>query len=241
MNSRRVLPSSVAGELRLRLDRGEYKPGGRLPSEPALAASLGVSRPTLREAIALLIAEGWLVRRHGSGTYVAHHPPLPQSLDVNHGIRALISQSGREVETVDVQYSVIPACHELSSRLGVNTGHPIEVLDRVRTADGRRVVHSLDHVPSGILPAGSVAHPLASLHELMLRAGRPVVHGEARLQAVAATTKVARALRVGRGSPIMRIAQVDIDISGIAVVYSVAHYLPDAFEMTLRRRGPHSG
>ena len=43
----------------------------RLPSERRLAASLGVSRPTLRAVIDELVREGLLLRRHGSGTYVA--------------------------------------------------------------------------------------------------------------------------------------------------------------------------
>src|ERR1700741_3157448 len=45
--------------------------GDALPPEPPLAASLGVSRPTLRAVIDELVREGLLLRRHGSGTYVA--------------------------------------------------------------------------------------------------------------------------------------------------------------------------
>jgi GntR family transcriptional repressor for pyruvate dehydrogenase complex len=50
---------------------GGYRPGDRLPPERELAQSLGLSRPTVREAIRRLIESGLLESRHGSGTYVA--------------------------------------------------------------------------------------------------------------------------------------------------------------------------
>ena len=53
--------------------------GDALPSERRLAEELGVSRPTLRQAIDGLVADGLLDRRHGSGTYVAQ-PRIAVSL-----------------------------------------------------------------------------------------------------------------------------------------------------------------
>src|SRR6187551_1380555 len=53
------------------LVRDELLVGDALPSERRLATDLGVSRPTLRNVIDELVREGLLLRRHGSGTYVA--------------------------------------------------------------------------------------------------------------------------------------------------------------------------
>jgi len=52
--------------------RGVLRPGERLPSERDLAERLGVSRPSVREAIATLVAQGLLNTRAGSGIYVAN-------------------------------------------------------------------------------------------------------------------------------------------------------------------------
>ena len=52
----------------------EVKPGDRLPSERELAAMLGVSRLSVREAIKALEAQGWLRVRHGLGVFVASRP-----------------------------------------------------------------------------------------------------------------------------------------------------------------------
>jgi GntR family transcriptional repressor for pyruvate dehydrogenase complex len=64
------LADSVAAELERRILEGSLKPGDRLPSERALALDLGVSRPSLREAIQKLVSKGLLSTRHGGGTHV---------------------------------------------------------------------------------------------------------------------------------------------------------------------------
>jgi GntR family transcriptional regulator, transcriptional repressor for pyruvate dehydrogenase complex len=55
--------------------RGEIQPGQRLPAERELATQLGVSRPSLREAIRALIALNILESRHGEGTFVSSLEP----------------------------------------------------------------------------------------------------------------------------------------------------------------------
>ena len=64
------LADTVAGELEKRILEGSLKPGDVLPSERDLALELGVSRPSLREAIQKLVAKGLLTTRHGCGTTV---------------------------------------------------------------------------------------------------------------------------------------------------------------------------
>ncbi|WP_109466087.1 FadR/GntR family transcriptional regulator [Albibacillus kandeliae] len=65
------LSTSVVRQIELLILRGILRPGERLPAERELAERLGVSRPSLREAIAELQDEGLLTARAGSGIYVA--------------------------------------------------------------------------------------------------------------------------------------------------------------------------
>jgi GntR family transcriptional repressor for pyruvate dehydrogenase complex len=64
------LSDTVAGELEKRILEGSLKPGDRLPAERNLALDLGVSRPSLREAIQKLVSKGLLTTKHGGGTVV---------------------------------------------------------------------------------------------------------------------------------------------------------------------------
>lgn len=64
----------IAEQLRSLIARGEFAPGGRLPAERDLAKQLGVSRPSVREALIALEVEGWVEVRTGSGVYVLERP-----------------------------------------------------------------------------------------------------------------------------------------------------------------------
>jgi GntR family transcriptional regulator, transcriptional repressor for pyruvate dehydrogenase complex len=81
MNQRRPpvarIADVIAGDLEARILEGSLKPGDRLPSERDLAAELGVSRPSLREAIQRLVSKGLLVTRHGGGTVVTDRLEAP--------------------------------------------------------------------------------------------------------------------------------------------------------------------
>ena len=76
----------IAEQLRSLMSGGEFKPGSRLPAERDLARQLGVSRPSVREALIALEVEGWVEVRTGSGVYVlarngaalnGHAPQVP--------------------------------------------------------------------------------------------------------------------------------------------------------------------
>jgi len=67
---RSTLVPQVIAQLQAQITSGEWAVGTRLPPEPELAATLGVGRNTLREAVLALVHAGLLERRQGSGTYV---------------------------------------------------------------------------------------------------------------------------------------------------------------------------
>ena len=67
----RRLYRQIADQLAALIEGGEYAPGGRLPPERDLAKQLGVSRPSVREALIALEVEGYVEVRMGSGVYVS--------------------------------------------------------------------------------------------------------------------------------------------------------------------------
>jgi len=64
------LSEEIVDQIKELISRGELNPGQRIPSERELASFLGVSRPSVREAIMVLEAMGFLESRQGGGTYV---------------------------------------------------------------------------------------------------------------------------------------------------------------------------
>jgi GntR family transcriptional repressor for pyruvate dehydrogenase complex len=66
----------VVSHIRNLIERGELRPGDRLPPERDLATQIGVSRPTVRVGLHALAAMGVVRSRHGSGTYIPEGPPI---------------------------------------------------------------------------------------------------------------------------------------------------------------------
>jgi DNA-binding FadR family transcriptional regulator len=69
----------ISDQLRTLILAGEFPVGSRLPSERDLAVQLGVSRPSLREALIALEVQGYIEVRMGSGIYVCESPPVSRT------------------------------------------------------------------------------------------------------------------------------------------------------------------
>ncbi len=88
----------LADLISARIRSGEYAPGSRIPSEHQLAAAHGLGRPTIRQALDMLIRKGLLTRRRGSGTYVLE-PQQEVDLFSLDGTSASFRKKGLAVET----------------------------------------------------------------------------------------------------------------------------------------------
>ena len=238
--ARRSLRHSLAQELRARIRAGEWRPGERIPSEPELARQETVSRSSMRAAITMLEEEGFVSRRHGSGTYVTHRPALPNELGRNFGVSRLIASEGLEPGTLEESSGTEPAPRAVAEILGIEEGARVSALRRVRTADGRRVVDVTDwcrveHLAPEDLPS------VGSIYAALAERGLAVDHGVAHLTPRNADGEVAERLGVPSGTLLLTIDQVDRTANGIAVLVSREHHLADAFTFTLLRRGPGDG
>jgi DNA-binding FadR family transcriptional regulator len=90
VDSRRLY-RQIADQITALIEKGEYTAGARLPPERDLARQLGVSRPSVREALIALEVEGYVEVRVGSGVYVrAPHPPPAEPLPADSGPFELI-------------------------------------------------------------------------------------------------------------------------------------------------------
>ena len=232
----------VRDELTQRIDRGLLPAGSRLPSEPALATELGVSRATLREALRALESEGLIRRMWGSGTFVTSGRRVANSLDLNFGVTDAIRAAGMTSGFGEGRHWFEPATVSEAARLELQPGSDVLIVERVRTADGKPVVLSRDILP------GHLIRDRVELAEEMLRRsiyevletelGIVIAYGVAAFRPVTADVTVARRLGVPRGELLLAVWQVDYVEDGTAVLSSYEYHLADAFEFTVLRRGP---
>jgi GntR family transcriptional regulator len=232
----------IAATLRERVLAGELPAGARLPSEPDLARSLGVSRSSLRSAIALLEAEGLLRRQHGSGTFISDQPLLRNDLSRNFGVADMIAATGLRPGTVDARAAREPAPTEVATAFEIEPGTPLSVLRRVRTANRRRVVESTDWCREEVLDPSELATLRdGSIYAALAEQGLAIHHGVASVSPTLAPADVARALRVPAGTLLLTLFQVDSTALGEVVLVSLEHHLAGAFDISVYRRGPDDG
>jgi DNA-binding GntR family transcriptional regulator len=233
------LRHQLAQELRGRIRSGDLAPGDKLPSEPELALDRAVSRSSVRAAITMLEEEGFVRRRHGSGTYVTHRPALPNDLSRNFGVSSLIASTGLEPGTAEETCELVAAPAPVAAALEVDVGTRVSSLHRVRTADGRRVVDSTDWCRSDHLNPDELRDiGDGSVYWALAERGLVAHHGVATLTPGNADAETARRLDVASGALLLTIEQLDTTAEGVPVLFSLEHHLADAFSFTVVRHGP---
>lgn len=238
------LASRVREEVRDRIRDGRLSDGVQLPPEVELAMSLGVSRTTVREALLQLEQEGLLIRRHGHGTFVRSSAVLRGSLNANLSATEVIRSHGMEPGTSHARIERRAAPLDIAEQLRVRPGTELIQLERVRTADGRPVIYTVDMIPAALFADSGVTpdlllDPGLSLYRLYAeRLRRSITDGQATIRLTRADERTAVRLGVPAGSPILRLEQIDSTAEGEPVLYSIESYVADTFEFSVHRRGP---
>ncbi|GLY64950.1 GntR family transcriptional regulator [Amycolatopsis taiwanensis] len=214
---------------------GVYQVGDRLPNEQEMCDRFGVSRVTVREAYRALTDDGYLSRRHGTGTFVARVPNR-HSLDLNLSYTAMIQDAGYTPSVKVVQQSQEVADEDTRELLQLDEGDKVLLLERVRYADDRPVVYSIDRVPLKIIPTSHVGEVGPSLFEFLENIRRGARNGRAKLLPVLATARESQYLSVPEGVPLLFFDEVDYDMSGQPVVASREWHTSNVFEMWINRR-----
>lgn len=239
LGARPLLTDVVRDGIRRSIFAHDLAPGAKLPNEDALAAEYRVSRATVREAVRGLVEEGYLVRRQGSGTYVTARPLLRNSLDTNFSYTAYLESTGVRAGRRILGLQTIPASAFVADRLRVDVGSGVVELRRVRTADDRPAIFSVDVLPAGIVDAERDRDALGgSIYALLASLGHPVGHGESIVTPAIADESLAAVLEVAPGTLLQHLEQVDVDVAGRRVMLSREWHVPSVIELRVYRRGP---
>jgi GntR family transcriptional regulator len=213
--------------------------GERLPAEPELAQSLGVSRATLREAMRSFEAQGLIRRRQGIGTFVvAHSQVIDSGLEVLESIETIARRIQLDVSMGELSVDTLAADAQQAEALGVPEGSQLVRVARVIHAENRPVAFLVDVLPADVLSPEDLKDGFTgSVLDWILRQGAVhLTNSYAEIQAVAASPEIARKLEIQRGDVLLLFtARLYSELNKV-VDYSQSYFLPGYFRFHVVRR-----
>lgn len=228
----------VHNALRTAILEGELVAGQRLPSESELSREHGVSRITVRQALADLQASGLVRTVNGRGSFVSE-PTLPGDHGPLVGALEAMRKRGFPARGRLVSHRTLSATDAVADLLNVPVGTPVGAV---------RVMRYCNEVPFALgtaytdpdlarrVAAENLAeHDLATVFSRFL--GIRIETTRVVVKAVPASAGLARSLRRDVGSPLLRILTVSLDYNQQVVSYADTMCNPDMmdYRVTLRR------
>lgn len=197
------LTEAAIRQIREMIAGGQLVPGSKLAPEAELAAALGASRNTVREAVRGLVTAGVLDVRRGDGTYVTSL--RPEQLLEGIGAAAELMAEGFSLELVQVRRILEPAATALAAlRIDEDALAELEtLLDRMRSAESEEALVQMDSDFHAVVAAASGNVTLASMlggvsiRTTRSRIWRGIIEDEAKSQTIAQHAEILRALREG--------------------------------------------
>ena len=213
--------------------------GDRLPAEPTLAKQLGVSRATLREAMRTFETQGLVHRRQGAGTFVIHPSQVIDSgLEVLESIETLARQLELPVAMGDLRTEYRPAASEEALALELDPDTRVLCITRPILVEGHPVAYLVDILLEDLLSPEELEQGFTgSVLDLLLKRGVPKLSSSrCEINAVTASSDIARAMRIQRGDVLLRFEARLFSVDGRVVDYSFSYFLPGYFRFNVVRR-----
>ncbi len=235
----------VRRDLLAAMATGALVAGQRIGGERALAVELGVSRSTLRQALAALEADG-AVRRtpgRGGGTFVTASSVGKVDRDLSRiiGVPELLRDQGFTSGSKVVSASVVAADAATARALRLAPGAFVCEVTRIRLADAMPISLETARLPAARF-AGLLELPLGgSLYQLLdERYGVRPSEADERIEVVPASADQGRVLGVATGAPLLAITRTSLDETGTPIEHSHDLFRADRTRITVRTRGASS-
>lgn len=222
------------------IESGTYRPGERLPPEVDLAAQLGVSRPTLREALFNLEREGVVVRKHGVGTFIASKPNsrLAGGLQRLESVLALAARQGMVAQVRGLSVKQVPADEELAEKLDIAPDTPLTRVQRTIVVKDRPAAYLVDYFSVNVISPGELGLFFSgSILDLLRQRDDVRVHEAlSQISAVNADSGLAEHLEIEPGRALLLLAETLFTEDNRPIEFSHNYFLPDLFQFHVLRR-----
>ncbi len=216
----------LARKLAQAIREGQYQVEEALPSERLLSESLGVSRVTARKAIDQLVDQGLVVRRQGSGNYIA--PRFEQPMSRLSSFSEELSRRGYHPTSRWLKRAVTPATTEEQLSLGLTSTARVARLERLRLADDVVMAYEVSVLPAAIV--GKPAEIENSLYQYLEAMHKAPVRARQQIRALNAHGKIAEHLGIHEGQALLFITRLGFLASGEPVELTHSYCRNDYYD-----------
>jgi DNA-binding GntR family transcriptional regulator len=230
----------IEERIRARIGAGEFREGDRLPSETELAREFRTTRVTVRQALTRLVFEGLIVRETGRGTFVAR-PRVESTVEtsIQQSFEEQMESKGSKVTFRLLGFEPVPAPPAAAKTLGIEAGHPVHRLERLRFVDGELLGVELRYLVPALgarIPREALASQSA-IDLVEVSASTPIGQILVTVRAGTASRELARKLEIPRGSPVLVREHAFLGLDGRPLLCGDAVYRGDKYQVsyTLRK------
>lgn len=222
----------IHDDIKKKVDEGYWKIGQRLPSERDLADNYDVSRMTLRQAITLLVEEGILERRIGSGTYVAGRR-VQEKMRGTTSFTEIVTSQGKKPSSKLISYQRKLANEIEIEQLQLKPTEHVVRMERVRYADNIPLVFEVASIPEKLIKSFKRNDITEHFFNTLIEHGYEIGKSQQTIYAKNASDRVANFLTIPKGHAILALTQVSYFTDNTPFEYVHSQYVGDRFEFYL--------
>ena len=211
--AKKPLHQTISEKLRSDIEAEVYSPGELLPSEFDLGKLFGVSRTTVRKAIANLIAQGLVYTRQGKGAFVKQQQKISFSLtNPLTFFNEELSRQGLKGEICNLSFEMVTASPEICSQLKLSQpDSKVYQQQKIILADSKAIALEIAYFPSYIPQHLAESLQSGFTYATLKKFGYSLVFTEIIIESTHATADIAEYLAVPLGTPILIYSYVTYD------------------------------
>ena len=213
------------------IESGIYKYGDFLPSENEYTIRFACTRNTVRRALSLLTAEGYLLPQHGRGVQVIYRPDDARSLFTIGGIESFAEaaeRSGRKTTTKVVIFKQIKADEKVNLKTGFDIGEDLYYIERVRYVGKRAVIFDTNYFLMSETPGLQPSIAASSIYRYLEGTlGMTITTSRRRVTAQQATERDKELLDLNHFDFVLSVAGQVFNSRGVMFEYTESRHVPD--------------
>ena len=232
-NSQIPLYIQIKNSIKEKITSKEYPIGTKIPTEPEVEAQYSVSRVTVRKAIKELVAEGYLVKQQGKGTFV-NHKTVKRKMSYVMGYSKSCLTNGLTPSSVVLDKKIIFPTEEIAKKLEVSVNDKVIYIRRKRLADGVPIFLENNYFAYKDYHFLMEENLNDSLYEILEKRGiRPEHSGTRTLELALANDEISHIMSLPIGTPFFFLDVVILDQNNKPIHVGHQYYLADYYKFDM--------